>query len=77
MHVFVFRSRIYLGITGFTTWRTGENLPKETGPWLFVSQGAMNAGNPVDGIRGGSDVVLAGIERDGFYLGSVNFRRST
>jgi hypothetical protein len=79
MHVFTFRSRTYPGITGFTTWRSGANLPEETGPWVLVGQGAMHAGGPVTGIRGGADAVLAGIDRDGFYLGSVDFgaRRST
>jgi hypothetical protein len=71
MHVFTFRSRTYPGITGFTTWRSGSNLPDEIGPWMFVRQGAIHPGDPVAGIYGGGDTVLAGIERDGFYLGRV------
>jgi len=71
MHVFTFRSRTHPDITVFTTWRSGSNLPEEIGPWTFVRQGAIHAGDPVAGIYGGGDTVLAGIERDGFYLGRV------
>jgi hypothetical protein len=71
MHVFTFRSRTYPGMTGFTTWRTGANLPEEFRPWVFVSQGAMHAGDPVTGVYRGADTVLAGIERDGFYIARV------
>jgi hypothetical protein len=71
MHVFTFRSRNYPSIIGFTTWRTGVNLPEEFRPWVSVSQGAMHAGDPVTGIYRGADTVLAGIARDGFYVASV------
>ena len=71
MHVFTFQSRTYPEITGFTTWRSGSNLPEEVGPWMFVRQGAIHPGDPVSGIYGGGDTVLAGIERDGFYLSRV------
>jgi hypothetical protein len=74
MHVFTFRSRTYPGITGFTTWRTGANLPEEVGPWVLIYQGAMRSGDLVTGIRGGGGTVLAGIDRDGFYLGAGDFR---
>ncbi|MGA3005957.1 MAG: hypothetical protein ABSE20_30010 [Acetobacteraceae bacterium] len=74
MHVFTFRSRARPDVAGFTTWRTGSNLPEEFGPWVFVSQGAMHAGDPVTGIYGGANTVLAGIERDGFYAGRVDVR---
>jgi hypothetical protein len=68
MHVFTFRSETHPGMTGFTTRRTGDNLPQEFGPWLPVSQGAMHAGDPVTGVYRGADAVLAGIDRDGFYI---------
>jgi hypothetical protein len=72
MHVFTFRSRARPDLSGFTTRRTGSNLPEEVGPWAFVSQGAMHAGDPVTGIYGGADAVLAGIDRDGFYVGRAD-----
>ena len=71
MHVFTFRSRTYPGTTGFTTWRTGANLPEEFRPWVFVGQGAMHTGDPVTGVFRGADTVLAGIDRDGFYVTRV------
>jgi hypothetical protein len=76
MHVFTFRSEIHPGITGFTTRRTGANLPEEFGPWVSVAQGAMHAGEPVTGVYRGADTVLAGIERDGFYIARVGVRMS-
>ena len=78
MHVFIFRSRTHPGVTGFTTWRTGSNLPEEFRPWGFVSQGAMHAGDPVTGVYRGADAVLAGIDGDGFYVAGVDIhgRRS-
>ena len=72
MHVFTFRSRTYPGITGFTTWRTGANLPEEFRPWAFVSQGAMHTGDPVTNVYRGADTVLAGIHGDGFYVAKVD-----
>ena len=74
MHVFTFRSQARPDVAGFTTWRTGSNLPEELRPWVFVSQGAMHSGEPVTGIYGGADTVLAGIERDGFYVGKAEVR---
>jgi hypothetical protein len=54
MHAFTFDSWARPDLAGFTTWRTGSNLPQELGPWVFVTQGAMQAGDPVAGIyRGG------------------------
>jgi hypothetical protein len=78
MHVFTFRSRTYPGITGFTTWRGGANLPEEFQPWVYVGQGAMHPGDPVTGVYRGADTVLAGIDRDGFYVArpDVHARRS-
>jgi len=76
MHVFTFRSEAQPGITGFTTRRTGDNLPEEFRPWLFVAQGAMHAGEPVTGIYRGADTVLAGIGRDGFYIARVRVTAS-
>jgi hypothetical protein len=63
MHVFTFRSCTYLGTTGFTTRRTGANLPEELGPWVSVSQGGMHDGDPVTGVYRGAQTVLAGIDR--------------
>jgi hypothetical protein len=76
MHVFTFKSRDRPDLAGFTTWRTGSNLPEELGPWVFVRQSAMHTGDPVTGIYGGADTVLAGIERDGCYVGRVELTRS-
>jgi len=78
MHVFIFQSRVRPDLTGFTTWRTGSNLPEELGPWAFMGQGAMHAGDPVTGVYGGANTVLAGIERDGFYVAraDVHARRT-
>ena len=75
MHVFTFLSRSRSDLAGFTTQRAGANLPDETGPWVFVSQGAMREGDLIAGIYGGGDVVLEGIDRDGFYLGRVEVGR--
>jgi hypothetical protein len=74
MHVFTFQSQARPDVAGFTTWRTGSNLPEELGPWAFVSQGAMHSGEPVTGIYGGAETVLAGIERDGFYVAKAEVR---
>jgi hypothetical protein len=73
MHVFTFQS---LGrpMVGFTTWRTGSNLPEELGPWVFAGQSAMHAGDPVTGVYGGANTVLAGIEREGFYVARADVR---
>jgi hypothetical protein len=68
MHVFTFRSRVRPDMTGFTSWRTGGNLPEDLRPWVYVSEGAMHAGEPVNGVYRGADTVLAGILRDGFYI---------
>jgi hypothetical protein len=72
MHVFTFWSTASPGITGFTTWRSGANLPEEIGPWVHVDQGPMHAGDPITGIYGGANTVLAGIAREGFYLARVD-----
>jgi hypothetical protein len=74
MHVFTFRSRTYPGITGFTTRRTGANLPAELGPWALVGQGAMHIGDPVPGVYRGADTVLAGIGGDGFYIARIGIQ---
>jgi len=74
MHVFTVKSRARPDVTGFTTWRTDSNLPEELGPWDFGGQGAMHAGDPVIGVYRGAETVLAGIERDGFYVGRVEVR---
>jgi hypothetical protein len=72
MHVFTFQSRARPNLVGFTTRRTGSNLPEELGPWAFVSQGAMHPGDPATDVYGGADTVLAGIDRDGFYVGRAD-----
>jgi hypothetical protein len=74
MHVFTFQSRTYSDITGFTTQRTGSNLPDEFGPWVLVSQGAIHAGDPVAGVYRGAVTVLSGIKRDGFYIARADVR---
>lgn len=74
MHVFTFRSETYPDITGFTTRRSGTNLPEDFGPWLLAGQGALHAGDPVPGVYRGADTVLAGIEQDGFYIGRAAVR---
>ena len=74
MHVFTFRSHAQPETTGFTTRRTGANLPDELGPWILVNQGAMHAGEPVTGVYRGADAILAGIKREGFYVARVKVR---
>ena len=68
MHVFTFRSETQPRMTGFTTRRSGANLPDHLGPWVLVSQGALHAGDPVPGVYRGADTILAGITREGFYI---------
>ena len=76
MHVFVFQSqRRSPTKVGFTTWRSGANLPEEFAPWRLVSQSALHAGDPVVGVSGGADAVLTGIEREGFFIAQVDLRR--
>lgn len=75
MHIFTFKSQSRPELTGRTTWRTGANLPEDLGPWLLVSQSAMHAGESVPGVHGGADTVIAEIDRHGFYIGRVDFRR--
>jgi hypothetical protein len=77
MHVFTFRSETHPEITGFTTRRTGSNLPEESRAWALVAQRAMHAGDPVPGVYRGADTVLAGIGRDGFYVARVGVRALT
>jgi hypothetical protein len=74
MHVFTFRSPTSPGMIGFTTMRTGANLPEELGPWLLVGQGSMHTGDSVTGVYRGADTVLAGIKRDGFYIARAEVR---
>jgi hypothetical protein len=76
MHVFTFLSQSRCDLAGFTTQRAGANLPGETGPWVPVNQGALHEDDLIAGLYGGGDTVLEGIERDGFYLGRVEVRRS-
>jgi hypothetical protein len=69
MHVFVFQAqRRNSTIFGFTTRRTGSNLPEAFGPWVLASQGAVHSGDPIAGVPGGADTVLSGIEREGFFI---------
>lgn len=68
MQVFIFRSKINPGMVGFTTRRGGGNLPAEYAPWEPLDRVSMLPGAPVAGVSGGSDAVLAGIQRDGFFL---------
>jgi hypothetical protein len=72
MHVFTFRSRTFPGVTAFTTWRTGSNLPEELRPWALVGQSAMHFGDPVTGVYRGADTVLEEIDRNGFYVARVD-----
>jgi hypothetical protein len=75
MHVFVFQTqRRNSTKVGFTTWRSGANLPVEPAPWSMVSQGAMHTGDPLIGVPGGADTVLIGIERDGFFIAQPELR---
>ena len=74
MHVFAFRAVTYPGITGFTTQRTGANLPEDFRPWVLIGQCALHAGDPVTGVYQGADTVLDGIERDGFYIARADVR---
>jgi hypothetical protein len=76
MHIFVFQcQRRHATKLGFTTWRSGANLPGEFGPWSMVGQGAMHAGDPVVGVPGGAETVLTGIQRDGFFVAQPELRR--
>jgi hypothetical protein len=59
---------------GFTTWRTGANLPGEFAPWSMIGQGALHAGDPVLGVPGGADTVLSGIQREGFFIALPELR---
>ena len=68
MQVFVFRSQIDTSVVGFTTRRGGGNLPAAHAPWGLIERVAMLPGAPIVGVSGGSDAVLAGIQRDGFFL---------
>ena len=77
MHVFTFRSRVRPEMTGFTTRRNGANLPEELGPWVLVSQGAMHGGDLVTGVYRVADAVLAGVDRDGFYIARAEVRVRT
>jgi hypothetical protein len=68
MQVFIFRSQIDTGVVGFTTRRGGGNLPVVYAPWELIDRVAMLPGAPIVGVSGGSDAVLAGIERNGWFL---------
>lgn len=68
MQVFIFCSQIDTSVVGFTTRRGGGNLPVAYAPWELLDRVAMLPGAPIVGVSGGSDPVLAGIQRDGFFL---------
>jgi len=55
-------------MVGYTTRRGGGNLPTAYAPWELIERVAMLPGASVIGSSGGSDEVLAGIQRDGFFL---------
>jgi len=68
MQVFIFHSKIDTSMVGFSRRRSGGNLPAAYAPWELIDRVAMLPGAPVAGVSGGSDAVLAGIQRDGFFL---------
>jgi hypothetical protein len=68
MQVFIFRSQIDTSVVGFTRRRGGGNLPVVYAPWELVDRVAMLPGAPIVGVSGGSNAVLAGIERNGWFL---------
>ena len=68
MQVFVFRSQTDTSVVGYTTRRGGGNLSAEFAPWLLLERVSMLPGMPVAGVRGGADVVIEAIRRDGFFL---------
>jgi hypothetical protein len=70
MQVFIFRSQIDTSVIAFTTRRGGGNLPAAYAPWELLERVAMLSGAPIAGVSGGSDSVLAGIQRNGFFLSS-------
>jgi hypothetical protein len=74
MHVLTFRSRVRPEITGVTPWRTGANVPEDFRPRVLAGQRALHVGDPVTGIYRGADTVLAGINRDGFYIARTDVR---
>ena len=73
MKVYSLQSSKQRNIYGFTPDAKGTNLPAALAPWNKHGQHDVKIGEPPRiGVR--TEDILAGIERDGFYLAGVSIR---
>jgi len=70
MKVYAFNSTKNGELYGFTTDKTGANLPANLGPWRYHSEHNMNRGEPPR-IAVRTEEVLDGIENKGFQVVGV------
>ena len=67
MQIYLFWSECDLGVFGFTSDRTGANLPVEFMPWSKNGDGKALYG-PEEGVNT-ANVIIEAVQRDGFRLG--------
>ena len=68
MQTFTFKSEADHTVVGFTSHRDGGNLPAEFAPWKLMAEEVMQPGGHIAGVNGGTTAVLAGLNREGYFL---------
>ena len=68
MQVFIFQSEKDTDVSAFTSEKDGANLPAEFAPWKPRGTSVIQTGKSLIGVVGGTDVVMGGIEKDGYCL---------
>jgi hypothetical protein len=76
MKVHVFKATKPARTQGWTTDKTGSNLPAENAPWTYVKDTEVNPGG--HRVGAGDDQILADIQQKGYSVAtaSINFTTS-
>jgi hypothetical protein len=64
MQIYMFTSKRFAWVFGFTVDRTGANLPAEYAPWYALGRREMSG----SGRAGGAETIEAEIGAHGYYL---------
>jgi hypothetical protein len=68
MQLFTFRSQRDIGVTAFTAQKDGGNLPPDFQPPQPLTEVDVMPDTTIAGVTEGSNAVLAGVQRDGFFV---------
>jgi hypothetical protein len=68
MQLFLFQSQRDTGVKALTRQKDGRNLPPDFQPPQYLDEIDVMPDTKIMGVSDGCNAVLAGIQRDGFFL---------